>query len=78
MGRNKVLLNSNLSPDLSIKDWNLLQRLETWGCLGGLAVERLALAQVIILEFWDRVLHQAPARSLLLLLSLSVSFMKAK
>ena len=30
------------------------------GCLGGLAVGRLPLAQGMILESWDRVLHRAP------------------
>ena len=30
------------------------------GCLGGSAVERLPLAQGVILEFWDRVPRQAP------------------
>ena len=30
------------------------------GCLGGLAVERLPLAQGMIPESWDRVPHRAP------------------
>ena len=30
------------------------------GRLGGAAVERLPLAQGVILESWDRVPHQAP------------------
>ena len=33
---------------------------ESWGHLGGLAVERLPSAQGVILESQDRVLHQAP------------------
>ena len=32
------------------------------GHLGGSAIERLPLAQVVIPVFWDRVLHQAPHR----------------
>ena len=36
------------------------------GHLGGSVVERLPLAQVMILGSWDRVLHWAPRRSLLL------------
>ena len=32
----------------------------TQGHLGGSVVERLPLAQVVILGSWDRVLHQAP------------------
>ena len=31
-----------------------------WGPLGGSVVEHLPLAQVMILEFQDRVLHQVP------------------
>ena len=30
------------------------------GRLGGLVAECLPLAQVVILESWDRVLHRAP------------------
>ena len=30
------------------------------GCLGGSVVEHLPLAQDMILESWDRVLHRAP------------------
>ena len=37
---------------------------------GGSAVERLPLAQGVILETWDRVLHQAPCMGLLLSLPL--------
>ena len=32
------------------------------GRLGGSLVERLPSAQGVILEFWDRVPHQAPYR----------------
>ena len=32
------------------------------GHLGGSVVEHLPVAQVVILESWDRVLHQAPRR----------------
>ena len=32
------------------------------GCLGRSVVERLPLAQALILGPWDRVLHQAPGR----------------
>lgn len=32
------------------------------GCLGGSVVEHLPLAQVMILGFWDQVLHWAPHR----------------
>ena len=48
------------------------------GCLGGTVVERLRLAQVMIMGSWDRVPHQAPCRepaspSACLCLSLCVS-----
>ena len=33
-----------------------------WGPLGGSVVERLPLAQGLILEFWDGVLHCDPFR----------------
>ena len=32
------------------------------GLLSGSVVERLPLAQIVILGFWDRVPHQAPRR----------------
>ena len=41
------------------------------GRLGGLAVERLPLAQGVILESWDRVPHQAPYVELLFPLPVS-------
>ena len=44
------------------------------GRLGGSAVERLPLAQVVILGSWDRVPHQAPCMESLLL-PLPVSLM---
>ena len=44
----------------------------TLGCLGGSVVERLPLAQVVILRSWDQVLHQTPHRSLLLPLPVSL------
>ena len=48
-----------------------------WGHLGGSSVELLPLSQGVILEFWDRVPHQAScmesASSLCLCLSLSLS-----
>ena len=37
-----------------------VQKLRVVGCLGGSEVERLLLAQGMILEYWDRVPHQAP------------------
>ena len=50
------------------------------GHLGDSVVERLALAQVVILGSWDQVLHQAPCGvlafpSAYVSASLSVSFM---
>ena len=42
------------------------------GHLGGLVVERLPLAQVMIMVSWDRVPHQTPVGSLLLLLPMSL------
>ena len=50
------------------------------GHLGGSVVERLPLAQVVILASWDRVLHQVPhsepaSPSAYVSASLSVSFM---
>ena len=41
---------------------------QTLGHLGGSVVERLPLAQGMILEPQDKVPHRAPARSLLFLL----------
>ena len=45
---------------------SVLKNLVSMGCLGGSAVERLSLAQDVILEFQDRVPHQVPAWSLVL------------
>ena len=43
-----------------------------WGHLGGLAVERLPLAQVVILGSWVQVPNRAPSGSLLLPLPVSL------
>ena len=42
--------------------WNLRLKKFWYGHLGGSVVEGLALAQVVILGFWDRGLNQAPQR----------------
>ena len=38
------------------------EKRQNMGCLGGSVVERLLLAQGVILGSWDQVLHQAPHR----------------
>ena len=55
-------------------------KLKCLRCLGGSVVEHLPLAQVVILESWDQVPHQAPhgepaSLSACLSSSLSVSLM---
>ena len=40
------------------------RKISPGGRLGGSVVERLPLAQVVILRPWDGVLHQAPRREL--------------
>ena len=55
-------------------------KMALWGHLGDSVVERLPLAQVVILGSWDRVLHQDPCRepaspSAYVSASLSVSLM---
>ena len=41
---------------------NYAFKIKLWRHLGGSVDERLPLAQVVIPESWDRVLHQAPCR----------------
>ena len=38
----------------------MVQNAGVLGCLGGLVVERLPLAQGVIPESWDRAPHRAP------------------
>ena len=56
----------NLSIDLCLSDRARESLRKTWkpieGHPGGSAVERLPSAQVMILEFQDRVPHRAPHR----------------
>ena len=64
---------------LDIAFVKLLQKLFE-GCLGSSVVEHLPLAQGMILESWERVLHQVPHREpaspfAYVSASLSVSFM---
>ena len=42
--------------------YTVFQKLKVKGCLDGSAVERLPLAQDVILESQDRVPHQAPCK----------------
>ena len=57
---------------ISLK-WNLRNKTDEQGSLGGAAVWRLPLAQGAILETWDRIPRQAPgAWSLLLPLPMSL------
>ena len=47
-----------IQPTYSMKE----KTIQTQGPLGGSVVEHLPSAQVMILESWDRVPHQAPHR----------------
>ena len=47
-------------------------KMEGEGRLGGSVVEDLPLAQGVIPESWDQVLHQAPQKELLFLLPVSL------
>ena len=51
------------SDKMELNPWGRDRLSFSWGgALGGSVVQHLPLPQVVILEYWDRVLHQAPCR----------------
>ena len=53
------MVREDLSQEVIISCGLVALESSMLGLLGGLAVERLPLAQGLILEYWDRVPHQA-------------------